>query len=133
MVLVQVIKDLINIVLAQLDPQAFDSFGKLRPRDPSVLIHIKEEESLRDRRELLLHFDSDKGNDLRQMHSLILFSEILEYLLFVLRSSSLVRIQYEVDVLTLVLVSLDLQWQELVHVNQVMQFLATDQLLRFVC
>ena len=91
-----------------------------------ITVYVEEQESLGETVELLFNFDCDQGHNLSHMLLIILLLQLSQDFFSVLSSASLVGIEHEIHIFTLVFVSLDLHWAELINVQQLDDLVAIN-------
>ena len=81
-----------------------------------VAVLIKEKESFTESDELFLQLDGDQSHNFGQMLSIVFVFQRLQNFVPRLVLPSLVRIENVIHAFTLVLVSLDFNWQKLIGI-----------------
>ena len=109
-------EDLVDISLGQFNSHGFDTLMEFLSVNGVVTVHIEEKESFSESDELFLNLDRDQRHDFSQMLSVVFVFQSLQKFIPRLIVASHVRIEDIIHAFTLVLVSLDLNWQKLISI-----------------
>jgi len=116
-VLVHMIENLVNFTFRKLDAEIFNTLMELVATNSLVAIKIKRKECFVKIMEFLLDFDGNEDHDFSDAFSIVILLKIFQNVFFRLESATFIRIEDEIDLLGLVLISFDFNWQILIGVK----------------